>query len=49
MAKKKCPHFSARKDGRWMQYSCRSTAPCPDTACQANPCFEEADPDGDPE
>jgi len=49
MAKKKCPLFSARKDGRWLKYSCCSEGPCPDTSCQANPRFQEEDPDGDPE
>jgi len=49
MAKRKCPFFSARKGGRWLKYSCSSPGPCPDTGCQANPCFKEADSDGDPE
>ncbi len=46
MATKTCPHFSTRKEGRWQKYSCRSPGPCPDTACPANPCYQEPDPDG---
>ncbi|MDH7511200.1 MAG: hypothetical protein QHH04_09205 [Methanolinea sp.] len=41
----RCPHLSARTDGKWLTYVCRSPGPCPDQACQANPCFQEPDPD----
>jgi len=47
MAKKKCPFFSARKDGRWMKYTCTSQDSCPTLSCQANQHYEEPDPDGD--
>ncbi|HRU80876.1 MAG TPA: hypothetical protein P5515_10280 [Methanolinea sp.] len=43
---KKCPHFSAGKDGRWLTLGCTSPDPCPDHACPANPCYTEPDPDG---
>jgi len=47
MTKNKCPHFSARKDGRWLKYTCTSPDPCPTLSCPANQHYEEPDPDGD--
>jgi hypothetical protein len=48
MAKKpRCPHYSARKNGRWTTFAC--TLPpggtCPDPHCKANPDYQEPDPD----
>jgi len=48
MAKrKKCPHFSAQKKGRWTTMVCTLPAgePCPDLCCQANPDYQEPDQD----
>lgn len=50
MAKrKKCPHFSTRKKGRWTTMVCTLPAgkPCPDPGCQANPDYQEPDRDED--
>ncbi len=46
MAKKPCPHFSARRDGRWHTVCCSSPKPCHEAGCEANPHFKEPDPDG---
>ncbi|HQC12852.1 MAG TPA: hypothetical protein PKY15_05770 [Methanoregulaceae archaeon] len=48
MAKKpRCPHYSARKNGRWTTFAC--TLPpggtCPDPHCKANPDYQEPEPD----
>lgn len=48
MAKrKKCPHFSAQKKGRWTTMICTLPAgtPCSDPNCQANPDYQEPDQD----
>lgn len=46
MAKKPCPHFSARKDGRWLTVCCSAPEPCHEAGCEANPHYQEPDPDG---
>lgn len=45
MAKEQCPLFSARQDGRWRTFRCRSPDPCPRIGCPANPRYQEPDPD----
>jgi len=50
MAKrKKCPHFSARKKGRWTTMVCTLPVgmPCLDPHCQAHPEYQEPDRDDD--
>jgi len=50
MAKrKKCPHFSSRKEGKWTTMVCTLPActPCPDPCCQANPDPKELEQDED--
>lgn len=45
--KKKCPHFSSRKAGKWTTLVCTLPAGqvCPNPSCQANPDRQEPDPD----
>ncbi len=49
MARKaqKCPHFSKRRKGKWINLACTlpKGEPCPDPRCQANPDFQEPVPD----
>jgi len=45
--KKKCPHFSRRKVGKWTRMVCTLPAgqPCSNVHCQAHPDYQEPDPD----
>jgi len=45
--KKKCSHFSARRNGKWTTMVCTLPAgmTCPNPHCQANPEFQESDQD----
>ncbi len=48
MAKKrKCPHYTARKQGRWTTMVCTLPAGkiCPNPHCQAHPDYQEPDQD----
>lgn len=49
MARKtqKCPHFSKRRTGKWVTMACTLPAggSCPDPRCQANPDYQEPEPD----
>ncbi|OPX70410.1 MAG: hypothetical protein A4E37_00080 [Methanoregulaceae archaeon PtaB.Bin056] len=50
MAKKrKCPHYTAQKEGKWTTMACTLPAgtSCPDPRCQANPDYQEPDRDDD--
>jgi len=45
--KKKCPYFSARRNGKWTTMVCTlpDGQPCPNPPCQANPEYQEPDQD----
>lgn len=45
--KKKCPHFSSRKEGKWTKLVCSlpDGQPCPNPHCQANADYQEPDQD----
>ncbi len=50
MAKtRRCPHFTARKEGRWTTMVCTLPAgrTCPNPHCQAHPDYQEPDRDDD--